>query len=149
MYWYILRNRNHGRNFWPQSSILDRRHSFLRVTINMHMQHQTAEGRTQVIRQQTIGHTPVQHTHQTHTCVTHPPDTHTPVWIKMPLGTNVGFGQGHIVLHGDPASPHKRHRPPILSPCLLWPNGRPSQLLLSTCCAYSKSKWKSKEFYCS
>jgi len=24
--------------------------------------------------------------------------------------------------------------PPIFGPCLLWPNGRPSQLLLSTCC---------------
>jgi len=31
------------------------------------------------------------------------------------------------VLDGDPA-------PPIFGPCLLWPNGRPSQLLLCTCC---------------
>ena len=29
-------------------------------------------------------------------------------WIKMPLGTKVGLGSGHIVLHGDPApSPPK------------------------------------------
>ena len=34
-------------------------------------------------------------------------------WIKMPLGTKVGLGTGHIVLHGDPGpSPPKRgHRP--------------------------------------
>jgi len=45
----------------------------------------------------------------------------------MPLGTNVGLGPGHIVLHGDPAPP-KGHSPPIFSSCLLWPNGHPSQL---------------------
>ena len=54
-------------------------------------------------------------------------------WIKMPLGTKVGLGPGHIVLHGDPALPLKRHSPPIFGPCLLWPNNRPSQLLLSSC----------------
>jgi len=32
-------------------------------------------------------------------------------WIKMPLGTKVGFGPGHIVLHGDPAHPQKGHSP--------------------------------------
>jgi len=40
----------------------------------------------------------------------------TAVWIKMPFDTEVGIG---------PA--------PIFGPCLLWPNGCPSQLLLSTC----------------
>jgi len=46
----------------------------------------------------------------------------------MPLGAKVGLGSGHIVLHGDPAFPHKVHSPPpIFGPCLLWPNGRPSQ----------------------
>jgi len=25
-------------------------------------------------------------------------------WVKMPLGTKVGLGPGHIVLHGDPAA---------------------------------------------
>ena len=29
--------------------------------------------------------------------------------------------------------PQKGHSPPIFGPCLWWPNGRPSQLLLSTC----------------
>ena len=28
-------------------------------------------------------------------------------WIKMPLGTKVGLGPGHIVLRGDPAPPPK------------------------------------------
>ena len=37
-------------------------------------------------------------------------------WFKMPLGTKVRLVLGHI-----------------FGRCLLWPNGRPSQLLLSTC----------------
>jgi len=52
--------------------------------------------------------------------------------IKMPLGTEVGLGPGDTVLDGDQA-PQKGHGPSIFGPCLLWPNGRPSQLLLSTC----------------
>jgi len=28
-------------------------------------------------------------------------------WIKVPLGTEVGLGPGHIVLDGDPAPPKK------------------------------------------
>jgi len=53
--------------------------------------------------------------------------------IKMLLGTKVGLGSGHIVLQGDPASLHKGHSPhPIFGLYLLWPNGRPSQVLLST-----------------
>ena len=33
-------------------------------------------------------------------------------WIKMPLGMEIGLGPGHIVLHGDPASPPpKGHGP--------------------------------------
>jgi len=55
--------------------------------------------------------------------------------IQMALGTDVGLGPGQIVLDGDPAPPpeKKRTQPPIFGPCLLWPNDRPSQLLLSTC----------------
>jgi len=79
----------------------------------------------------------------------------------MPLGTEVGLGRGHIVLDGDPAPPRKWAQqyspPPLFGPCLLlffkllylcvllfcatclvnkdvyilWPNGRPSQQLLS------------------
>ena len=43
----------------------------------------------------------------------------------MPLGTEVGLDPGHILLDGDPA-------PPFFGTCLLWPNGRPSELLLNT-----------------
>jgi len=38
-------------------------------------------------------------------------------WIKMPLGTEVGLGPGHIVLDGDPAAPCKRAQQPPLSNC--------------------------------
>ena len=30
--------------------------------------------------------------------------------------------------------PRKVHSPPIFGPCLLWPNGRPTQLQVSSCC---------------
>jgi len=51
-------------------------------------------------------------------------------WIKMPLGREVGLGPGHIVLDGDIAFPlPKGHTSPrIFGPCVLWPNGRPSQM---------------------
>ena len=44
-------------------------------------------------------------------------------WIKMPLGTEVGLGPGHIVLDGDPAPQWGTALPPTFGPCLLWPNG--------------------------
>jgi len=45
--------------------------------------------------------------------------------IKMPLGTEVDLGAGHIVLDGDPAPPTwKGHSSlPLFGPCLLWPSG--------------------------
>jgi len=65
-------------------------------------------------------------------------------WIKMPLGMEVGLGPGHVVVHGDPALPPKRgHSHPIFGRCLLWSNGRPSQLLLSTCkCSVKNFVWQ-------
>ena len=40
---------------------------------------------------------------------------------------------------GRPTFPSpKGHNSPIFGPCLLWPNDRPSQLLLSTCFSYSR-----------
>jgi len=44
-------------------------------------------------------------------------------WIdKMPLGTEVYLGPGHIVLDGDAAAPTKgAQQPPLFGPCLLWP----------------------------
>jgi len=38
----------------------------------------------------------------------------------------------HCVRCG-PSSPSQKGHTPIFGPCLLWPNGRPSQLLLSIC----------------
>jgi len=49
----------------------------------------------------------------------------------MPFGTEVGLGPGDIVLDGDPAPPREGAQHPPFDPCLLWPNGRPSQQLLS------------------
>jgi len=50
--------------------------------------------------------------------------------IKMPLGTELGLGPGDMVLDGNP---RKGAQHPLFGPCLLWPNGRPSQQLLSSC----------------
>jgi len=56
--------------------------------------------------------------------------------IKMPPDTEVGLGPGNTVLDGDPTPPWKgAQQPPLFGPCLLWPNGRPSQPLLSSCCS--------------
>jgi len=58
-------------------------------------------------------------------------------WIKMPLGMKVGLGPGHILLDGDLAPSRKgaQQPPPLFGPSLLWPNGRPSQKLPSSCLA--------------
>jgi len=41
---------------------------------------------------------------------------HMAGWIKIPLGTEVGLGPGHIVLDGDTADPPKRgHSSPQFS----------------------------------
>jgi len=55
-------------------------------------------------------------------------------WIKMALGTEVDLGLGNNVLDGDPSAPWKgaQQPPPHFSPYLLWPNGHPSQQLLSS-----------------
>jgi len=55
-------------------------------------------------------------------------------WIKMPLGKEVGLGPGHIVLDGDAVGTQPPQQPlSTFDPRLLWPNGRPSQQLLSSC----------------
>jgi len=53
--------------------------------------------------------------------------------VKLSMQVLVGVGPGHIVLDGDPAPLTTGAQLPVFDPCLLWPNGRPSQLLLSTC----------------
>ena len=40
----------------------------------------------------------------------------------MPLGTELGLGPGHIVLHGDPAPP-KGAQSPNFRPITVVPNG--------------------------
>jgi len=58
-------------------------------------------------------------------------------WTRIPLGTEVGLGQGYIVLDGPSSNHGKEHRsPPLFGPCLLWRNCRPSQQLLSSCCVF-------------
>ena len=59
-------------------------------------------------------------------------------WMdQVPLCKEVDLGPGHIVLDGDPVG--TQHPPPysspssLFGPCLLCPNGRPSQQLLSSC----------------
>ena len=57
--------------------------------------------------------------------------------FRMPLGMEVGLCPNDTVIDGDPAHPPPRkgaQQPPFFGPCLLWPNGRPSQQLLSCCC---------------
>jgi len=63
-------------------------------------------------------------------------------WIKMKLGMEVGLSPGDIVLDGDPDPPERGTAapPPLFGPCLLWQNGRPSQLLLSTCYTICKTR---------
>jgi len=53
----------------------------------------------------------------------------------MSLGKEVGLVPGHTVLDGDPVGT-QRSPSTLFGPCLLWPNGRPSQQLLSSCKAF-------------
>jgi len=61
----------------------------------------------------------------------------TAEWIKMPLGTEVGLDPGNTVLDKTqlplPQKGEHSPLPPVFGLRLLWPNGRPSQLLLSSC----------------
>ena len=44
-------------------------------------------------------------------------------WIKIPLGTEVALGTGHIVQDRDPAPPPPRGTAPNFWTYLLWPKG--------------------------
>ena len=50
----------------------------------------------------------------------------------MPLGRKVGLGPGRIVLDGGSSSPSPKRGTVPQFLVHVWPNGRPSQLLLST-----------------
>jgi len=64
----------------------------------------------------------------------------TAEWIKRPLSMS-DLGPGHIVLDRGPASLSERGTAATyFSPCLLWPNGRPSQLLLGSCSYFSNKR---------
>jgi len=59
-------------------------------------------------------------------------------WIKTKLGMDYGgspLSRPHCVRWG-PSLPQTGAVPAIFGPCLFWPNGRPSQLLLTTCFTY-------------
>jgi len=47
----------------------------------------------------------------------------------MSVGSEVDLGPGHML--GTQLPPKGAQEPPLFGPCLLWPNGRPSQLLVT------------------
>ena len=53
-------------------------------------------------------------------------------WMKMPLGTEVHLGPGHIVLDGSQL-PMNGAQQPLFSAHVYCGHGHPSQLLLSSC----------------
>jgi len=61
-------------------------------------------------------------------------------WMKRPLGMEVDLVPGHIVLDGDPVPPRKGHSSPLFSTHAYCGYGRPSQLLLSSCCIITYAK---------
>jgi len=59
--------------------------------------------------------------------------------IRILFGTEVGLGSGVIVLHGDPRK--GAQQPPTFGPCLLRPNGRPSQQQCWALVTYWITQW--------
>ena len=55
-------------------------------------------------------------------------------WIKMPLSTWYASAEATSYWMGIQLPPRNgAQQPPLFGQCLLWPNGRPSQLLLRSC----------------
>ena len=54
-------------------------------------------------------------------------------WTKIPLGTEIDLGPGHMVLDRDPAPPVKRAQQPLFSADVYRGHGRPPELLLTSC----------------
>jgi len=64
----------------------------------------------------------------------------TAACIRIPLGTEVGLGPGHIVLHGVPAPPiQKRGHSPNFRTISVVAKRWPSRLLLSSCLSYTNA----------
>ena len=57
----------------------------------------------------------------------------TAEWMNTPLRTEVDLGPGHIVSNGVRGLRERGTAPPIFSAHVYCGNGRPSQLLLSSC----------------
>ena len=55
-------------------------------------------------------------------------------WMKTPVGTEVDLSPGHNVLAGVPSLRETGTAAPIFSARVYCGHGRPSQLLLSSCC---------------
>lgn len=60
----VLIDGDFGGNLSPETSIAHRHHRFLRVTVDVHMQHETAEGRSQVVGQTVVEHTAKDQVHR-------------------------------------------------------------------------------------
>jgi len=60
-------------------------------------------------------------------------------WMKTPLGTEVDLGPGHMVLHRDPDPRERDRAAPLFSTYVYCGHGdgRPSQLLVSSCVTFS------------
>ena len=54
-------------------------------------------------------------------------------WIKMPLGTEEASAQATLCQMGSQLPRKGAQQPPLFGRCLLWPIGRLSQQLLSSC----------------
>ena len=54
----LLFDGDDGGYFWPEPCIFDRRDRLLWVSVYMHVQHEAAEGRAELVRQRLVWHAP-------------------------------------------------------------------------------------------
>ena len=55
---YSLVDRDDGGDLGPEASVLHRGHRLLGVTVDVHVQHESAEGGAQLVGQQLVRHAP-------------------------------------------------------------------------------------------
>jgi len=65
--------------------------------------------------------TPRKRAHSPHPILAHVYCGQMVGWMKMPHGTEVDLGPGHIILDGVPAPAKGAQQPPLFGPYLLWP----------------------------